>query len=64
MAINGLSDAFQTVIVPKSEYEELIRKSEQNGIIKGLLKKNKYVGQEDLKVILDMEESEEENNGN
>ncbi|MBQ8279524.1 MAG: hypothetical protein IJZ23_06755 [Roseburia sp.] len=60
----GITDVLATVTVPKSEYEELIRKSEQNDIIKSLLRKNKYVSIEDLKVILDMEESEEESNGN
>lgn len=60
----GITDVLATVTVPKPEYEELIRKSEQNDIIKSLLRKNKYVSIEDLKVILDMEESEEESNGN
>ena len=56
MATHGLTDAFTTISVPKSEYEELIRESEQNRIIRSLLGKNRYVSTEDLKVILDVEE--------
>lgn len=58
MATNGITDVFTTVSVPKPEYEELVRESEQNGIVRSLLKKNKYVSTEDLKVILDVEESQ------
>ena len=65
--MTGLSDVFATVTVPKTEYEELIRVSEQNEIIKSMLRKNEYISTGDLKVILNVDEAEEgkeENNGN
>lgn len=61
MAVNGLSDVFQTVTVPKPEYEKLVRDSEKLGAIERLLRKNKYVAAGDLESILDIEESEENN---
>lgn len=61
MAVNGLSDVFQTITVPKSEYENLVRDSEKLGTIERLLRKNKYVAAGDLESILDIEEREENN---
>jgi len=60
MALN--TDALQVVAVSKPEYERLVRESEKLGTIERLLRKNKYVAAEDLKSILDIEESEDNNN--
>ena len=59
MALNGLSDVFTTVTIPKTEYEERVRDSERIAIVKNLLKKDKYGLTGDLKVILNIEESED-----
>lgn len=59
MALNGLSDVLATVTIPKPEYEELVRDSERIAIVKNLLKKDKYGLTGDLKVILNIEESED-----
>ena len=56
---NGLSDVFSTVSVPKPEYEDLVRDSEKLEIIKRKVKANKYVGMEELKEILDIENETE-----
>lgn len=56
MAINGATDTLATVTVPKPEYEELVRDSEQLAIIRRMVSKGKYFCQEDLKAILDVEE--------
>ena len=47
----------QTVIVSKLEYEILIRDHERLSIVKDFIAKDRYVGQEDLKVILGVEDS-------
>ena len=59
MALNGLSDVFTTVTIPKTEYEELVRDSERIAIVKNFLKKDRYGLTGDLKVILNIEESED-----
>ena len=59
MALNGLSDVLATVTIPKPEYEELVRDSERIAIVKNLLKKDRYGLTGDLKVILNIEESED-----
>ena len=59
MSSHGLSDVFTTVTIPKTEYEELVRDSERIAIVKNLLKKDKYGLTGDLKVILNIEESED-----
>ena len=59
MALNGLSDVLATVTIPKTEYEELVRYSERLAIVKNLLKKDRYGLTGDLKVILNIEESED-----
>lgn len=46
------------VEIPKLEYTELIRESEQNDTIRRLLQKNKYISMEDLKTILCIEDEE------
>ena len=45
------------VIISNSEYEKLIRESEQNNIIRKFAKKNVYVSTEDLKTILDIQDT-------
>ena len=57
--LNGITDVIATVSVPKPEYEELIRESEQLAIIRRMMSRGKYFCQEDLKAILDIEESQE-----
>lgn len=57
--LNGITDVIATVSVPKSEYEELVRDSEQLAVVIRMVRKNKYIGQEDLKAVLDIEESQE-----
>lgn len=59
MASHGLSDVFTTVTIPKTEYEELVRDSERIAIVKNFLKKDRYGLTGDLKVILNIEESED-----
>lgn len=59
MALNGLSDVLATVTIPKPEYEELVRDSERIAIVKNFLKKDRYGLTGDLKVILNIEESED-----
>lgn len=51
--------ASPVVEVPRPEYEKLVRESERNDIIRSLVHKNKYISTEDLKTILDVEESQE-----
>lgn len=46
------------VEVPRTEYTKLIRESEQLDMVRRLLKKNKYVSIEDLKIILCVEDEE------
>lgn len=53
--LNGITDIVVTVSVPKPEYEELVRDSEQLSTVKKLLVNGKYVSTEDLKIILDIE---------
>lgn len=57
--LNGITDVIATVSVPKPEYEELIRESEQLAIIRRMMSRGKYFCQEDLKAILDVEEPQE-----
>ena len=66
MATHGLTDAFQTVTVPKSEYEELIRESEQLKTVKRMLQKESYVSTDDLRTIVNVSKEKEEgaNDGN
>lgn len=47
----------QTITISKLEYEILIRDHERLSIIKDFIAKDRYVGQEDLKMILGVEES-------
>ena len=64
--LNGITDVIATVSVPKPEYEELVRDSEQLAIVRRMVCKGKYFCQEDLKAILDVEEpqkKEGEKNG-
>lgn len=56
--LNGITDVIATVSVPKPEYEELVRDSEQLAVVRRMVRKNKYIGQEDLKAVLDIEESQ------
>lgn len=58
----GLTDAFATVTVPKSEYEALVRDSETLDIITAMVRDSKYLSTGDLKIILRIEESEEKKN--
>ena len=55
----GITDSFATVTIPKTEYEELVRDSEQLTTIRRMVSRGKYFCQEDLKVILDVEKSQE-----
>ena len=57
--LNGITDVIATVSVPKPEYEELVRDSEQLAVVRRMVRKNKYIGQEDLKAVLDVEVSQE-----
>ena len=47
----------QTVSISKLEYETLIREHERLSIIKDFVANDRYIGQEDLKVILGVEDS-------
>jgi len=58
--INGITDVIATVSVPKSEYEELVRDSEQLAIVKNVIANSKYVSTDDLKIILDIERGDDE----
>lgn len=57
--LNGITDVVATVSVPKSEYEELVRDSEQLAVIRRMVSRGKYFCQEDLKAVLDVEEPQE-----
>ena len=52
----GITDVFTTVNVPKPEYEDLVRDSEQLAIVKNLLGSGRYVSTDDLKIILGLKE--------
>ena len=60
MATNGITDVFTTVSVPKPEYEELIRESEQLKTVKRMLQKNSYVSTDDLRTIVNVSKEKEE----
>ena len=61
MALNGLTDLIETVSVPKSEYENLIRESETLDILRTIFRNQKYIAPETIRDILGVEylESEE-----
>lgn len=44
------------VEVPRSEYEKLVRESEQLAVIKNVLMNSKYPSTEEIKIILDLKE--------
>lgn len=60
MATNGITDVFTTVSVPKPEYEELIRESEQLKAVKRMLQKGEYVSTDDLRTIVNISKEKEE----
>ena len=62
----GITDVLATVTVPKSEYEELIRESEQLKTVKRMLQKESYVSTDDLRTIVNVSKEKEEgaNDGN
>ena len=51
----------QVVEVPRAEYEKLVRESERNNIIRNMVQKKEYFSTEDLKTILEVEETPKEN---
>lgn len=55
----GITDVFATVTVPKAEYEELVRESERNDIIRSLVEHDKFITTDNLKTILGIEETQE-----
>lgn len=52
-----------TITITLSEYKALLLMSAKTAIIKDLVAKNKYVSTEDLKLILDIEETEGSTDG-
>lgn len=60
----GLTDVFTTVTVPEPKFEALVRDSETLDIITAMVRDSKYLSTGDLKIILRIEESEGETNGN
>lgn len=50
------------IIITVDEYKSLLLLSAKAAIIKDLVARNKYVSTDDLKVILDIEETGKENN--
>lgn len=62
----NIKDVFVTVEVPKIEYEELIRESEQLKTVKRMLQKDSYVSTDDLRTIVNVSKEKEEgaNDGN
>lgn len=63
MALNGITDTFTTVSVPKSEYEELVRDSETLQIVRDYVGKVQYINDATLKILLDIEEKSKESEG-
>ena len=51
------------VSITLSEYKALLLMSAKAAMIKDLVQKNRYVSTEDLKLILDIEETEGSENG-
>ena len=56
----NIKDVFVTVEVPKIEYEELIRESEQLKAVKRMLQKDSYVSTDDLRAIVNVSKEKEE----
>ena len=50
--------ASMAVEIPRTEYAELLRESEQLNTIRNLVKKKQYISMEDLKTILCIEDEE------
>jgi len=55
----NIKDVFITVEVPKIEYEELIRESEQLKAVKRMLQKESYVSTDDLRTIVNVSKEKE-----
>lgn len=60
MANHGLTDLMSPVTISKSEYEQLVRDSEQLSIITNYVKNCKYASSSDIKVLLDVQEEKNE----
>lgn len=60
MANYNLTDLVSTVSISKSEYEELVRDSEQLKIVKKFVKESEYAGTKDIEILLNTSEEEGE----
>ena len=50
----------ETITITKEEYLELVKKAERIEAVKRMFARERYVSEEDIKVVLDIEEEEGE----
>ena len=60
MAVNGVTDVVSTVMVPKPEYEELIRESNTLGIVENYISTEAFPSIKTVKCLLGLKTESED----